>query len=171
MNDSRPITFFTHVPKTAGTAQFAATFQHAFDPEQIGRFRGYKHLVLSKCRFSVLRGHYAYGTHHCCEPSGAFEYFTMLREPVSRLMSYYWFYKQSSAYAHPVYEDVATHTLLEFSAKPKYQNVQTRFLAGIHYQYLGKTINLNNWLGRRVLNRAIDSLPPSQKHRWTTQDE
>lgn len=138
MNDVLPTTFFTHVPKTAGTSQFAATFQQAFMPGQIRRFRGYKHLALSKCQFSFLRGHYAYGTHRLCEINGPSEYFTMLREPVSRLMSYYWFYKQSSAYTHPVYKDVATHTLLDFSAKPKYQNVQTCFLAGVHYQYLGK---------------------------------
>lgn len=149
--------FFTHIPKTAGTSVWASTFHKKFADENVRRFQGYWDLLMNQKSFRALYGHYAYGV-HLFRPTVAPLYFVMLREPVSRLLSYYYFYKQSTAYESDVYQEADTKSFTEFCANPRHQNVQTRFVAGVWWEYVGKKLSLNNAVGRYTLEQARRNL-------------
>jgi hypothetical protein len=86
-------------------------------------------LKAKKMRDRYFAGHVGFGVHRLLPQP--FHYVTLLREPVSRIVSLYYFARSNpTAFYHRVAKDV---TLEEFSSRiqmPELDNGQTRFIAG-----------------------------------------
>ena len=94
----REALIFLHIPKTAGTTlnriierEYSPFAIFTMDPHRIrATAERFKRLPEGRRRrFHVVRGHLFYGIHQFL-PQGA-TYITMLREPVARLLSSYYF--------------------------------------------------------------------------------
>lgn len=130
---------FLHIPKTAGTTlnriiewqcNPAAIF--TIDPHRFrataARFKTFSEE--RRRRYQVVRGHLFYGIHDYL-PQGA-TYLTMLREPVSRLLSSYYFILRRPL--HPLHaklkgEGLGVEELIRLT--PHRQNLQCRSIAGV----------------------------------------
>jgi Galactose-3-O-sulfotransferase len=156
----REALIFLHIPKTAGTTlnriiewQYNPLSIYTVDPHRIRatvqRFR-----TLSeqrRRRFQVVRGHLFYGIHEYL-PQGA-TYITMLREPVARVLSSYFFILRRPL--HPLHrklkkEKLGVEDLIALT--PDKENLQCRFIGGI-----GKT----GVCDRSVLDKAKEHLARS----------
>jgi hypothetical protein len=122
---------------------------------------GYWTALRSDASFDLLAGHCsAYGVHRFYDVEQP-RYFVMLREPVDRAASYYYFVRQSmrsDSYSHPALEDATKYTLAEFYERPEYQNIQTRYIAGVEWEYAGRYLDLNGKMGKLALQRAKSNL-------------
>ncbi|HSH04060.1 MAG TPA: sulfotransferase family 2 domain-containing protein [Anaerolineae bacterium] len=86
---------FLHIPKTAGTTlhtildrQYAPETIHSFDGDAHGSTKAFKALPAERRdKIALLRGHMAYGLHEFF--AGETTYFTVLRDPVKRVISEY----------------------------------------------------------------------------------
>ncbi|MBD3296237.1 MAG: hypothetical protein GF392_02580 [Candidatus Omnitrophica bacterium] len=126
-----PIYVFTHIPKTAGTAFLQALMVPNLN---VMKFPGMLTAIakINKAEeIECITQHSPYGIHLFCRQKVI--YITMLRDPVERAISYYFFIRNSSreGYRHPMADYAEKHSLLEFCALRKFRNVQTRFMAGI----------------------------------------
>lgn len=133
----RKLPFFTHIPKTAGTAVRKQLLYPNIPVNRRGESRGYWELLRkewSDCWW--LEGHFPYGIHRYMRGlPGKPIYFTMLRDPLEQAISYYYFIhscstQPDSSYKHPLYDQARRFDLVDFYAQPEHQNIQTRFLAG-----------------------------------------
>ena len=135
----REALIFLHLPKTAGTTlnriidwQYNPLSIFTIDPYRIRataeRFKTFPEQ--RRRRLRVVRGHLLYGIHEFL-PQGA-TYITMLREPVARLLSSYYFILRRPL--HPLHRKMKTGRLgVEdlIRLTPQRQNLQCRFIAGI----------------------------------------
>lgn len=155
--------FLTHIPKTAGTSMRRAVLDPHTPESSRHRPSGHLSALCTRGSFDLVEGHFPYGTHHLYG-IGDPRYFVMLREPLDRSVSNYYFIKSCDgpSYVHPRIEDVKQNSLVEFYRKAQYQNTQTRFLSGIGWEYAGRHLPLNNRLGQWALTRAKFNL----KHRY-----
>jgi hypothetical protein len=83
--------------------------------------------------FQLISGHMPFGLHH--DLAGRARYITMLREPLDRLVSLYYFIQQSPG--HYLYERVTGQSLslpdlVQSGLSSEFSNAQTRLLAGMH---------------------------------------
>ncbi len=132
---------FLHIPKTAGTTlnriiewQYDPRTIYTVDPYQI-RATVQRLKTLSEKRrrsLRVVRGHLIYGVHECLPQGGT--YITMLRDPVKRFLSSYFFILRRPL--HPLHrklkaKGIGIGDFLEFTAQR--QNLQTKMLAGVPY--------------------------------------
>jgi len=130
---------FLHIPKTAGTTlnriiewQYHPAAIFTIDPHRF-RATAARFETFSKerrRRFRAVRGHLFYGIHDYL-PQGA-TYITMLREPVSRLLSSYYFILRRPL--HPLHaklkgEGLGVEELIRLT--PHRQNLQCRSIAGV----------------------------------------
>lgn len=147
--------FLTHVPKTAGTSMREAVFEHRVSTSDVHSFSGIRTALRSNADFDLLTGHYPYGTHALYDVAEP-RYFVMLREPVDRAISQYYFTKMGDKpwYSHPDLADVKEHDLVSFYRKPAHQNLQTRYVAGLVWEWIGRLISLNGLFKEPVLRRA-----------------
>ncbi len=139
---------FTHVPKVAGTSVMRRLVRPNYAPDEIRTFRGVRDLLSRRDAFRVLVGHSVYGMHHFT--SGRCRYFTMLRNPVDRAISHYFFIKQpplnpdfkGNAAQQVLHQRVALKDIFDQTASKKrhcmgtwlVDNMQTRYVAGYaHY--------------------------------------
>jgi hypothetical protein len=135
----REALIFLHIPKTAGTTlnriiewQYSPFAIFTMDPYRI-RATANRFKRLSEARrrrMRVVRGHLLYGIHEFL-PQGA-TYVTMLREPVARVLSAYYFVLRRPL--HPLHwklkrERLSVEDCLRLF--PYRQNTQCRFIAGV----------------------------------------
>ncbi len=134
----REALIFLHIPKTAGTTlnriiewQYSPFAIFTMDPYRI-RATAERFKRLSEARrrrLRVVRGHLLYGIHEFL-PQGA-TYVTMLREPVARVLSAYYFVLRRPL--NPLHRKLKKERLsIEDCLRlfPQRQNSQCRFIAG-----------------------------------------
>ncbi|MFJ5749508.1 sulfotransferase family 2 domain-containing protein [Peribacillus frigoritolerans] len=123
---------FMHVPKTGGTT-LSAIFRKQYKPSEIFDHDSFQYKVMKmdqlkaeeKRNIKAVAGHYFYGIHQKFSPR-PFNYFTMLRDPVDRVISSYYFLKD-----YPGYEMVKDMTLEEFVVNgPEASSLQTLLVCG-----------------------------------------
>lgn len=106
--DKKFIPIFLHIPKSAGQTLFQI-LDREYGRSNIYTFRGgrerlaesienFKALsIAERSRYSLLRGHFAFGIHQFIDQP--FTYITILREPVSRIVSHYYYVKRTPHHA------------------------------------------------------------------------
>jgi hypothetical protein len=151
---------FLHIPKTAGTT-LNRIIEWQYNPFSIFTMDPYRIRATAerleklperrRRRLRVVRGHLYYGVHEFL-PQGA-TYITMLREPVARFLSSYYFIQRRPL--HPMHRKVATERVgVEdfIRLTPHRQNLQCRLIAGIKSE--GKC-------DERILDQAKENLMKS----------
>lgn len=137
-NQTPPTIIYLHIPKTAGST-LHAIHDHLYPPEQILHLKGDPHIDTAVAHFKqldtatkqsirLLTGHFDYGL-HAWLPQPA-TYFTILRDPVERVLSYYYFILRTPI--HPRHQEMTQNktSIADFARHILGHNNQTRFLAG-----------------------------------------
>jgi hypothetical protein len=137
---ARPAAIFLHIPKTAGTTlleildrQYAPETIHSFGGDAHASVAAFKRMdVERRAKIRLLRGHMAFGLHaYLPEPT---LYFTILRDPVARVISYYRYILRTPP--HYLYEEVTQKKMslgdLLASGLPLMMNDgQVRLISGV----------------------------------------
>jgi len=128
---------FLHIHKTAGTT-LHRIIERQYRPEQIWTLdeeHGFDDLVslteAQRAQVRMLRGHMIFSLHELMP--GITTYFTLLREPVERVISFYYFIRRNPHHYHydPITsEDLSLKEFLELRQNNMMDNGQTRMLAG-----------------------------------------
>jgi hypothetical protein len=135
-----PAVIFLHIPKTAGTTllsildrQYPAQSIHSFGGDAHASVAQFKALdEQSRAQIQLLRGHMAFGLHeYLPEPV---VYFTILRDPVARVISYYNYILRTPP--HYLYEEVTSkkmslHDLLDSELPLMMNDGQVRLISGV----------------------------------------
>ncbi len=133
---------FLHIPKTAGTTlhriidrQYRQEERHFIDRHDVG-IEEFKSLSRARrAEIRMLRGHIPFGLHEYIP--GPATYFTMLREPVERVISYYYFVRRDRRHYLHDYANARGTTLqryVESRVSLQTDNFQTRIVSGIWTQ-------------------------------------
>jgi hypothetical protein len=143
--EHREALIFLHIPKTAGTTlnriiewQYSPFVIFTMDPYRIrATAERFKRLPeWRRRRFRVVRGHLFYGIHEFL-PQGA-TYITMLRDPVARVLSAYYFVLRRPL--NPLHRKVKREQLgVEDCLRlfPERHNLQCKFIAGVKDSTIG----------------------------------
>ncbi len=131
-------TIFLHINKTAGTTLYYILDQHF--PRQTrytigfdGSFDDFKNLSAARrSNLRLLRGHIGYGVHQYL-PQPA-QYFTFLREPIGRTISYYQFVRRTPQ--HYCYDQLTVRKMsltdfIDSQIDRMTDNAHTRLLCGL----------------------------------------
>ncbi|HBL10851.1 MAG TPA: hypothetical protein DD379_05495 [Cyanobacteria bacterium UBA11162] len=126
---------FLHIPKTAGTTLYDVIKQH-YSHNSIFRIHGViedqledlkKNYEPQKDKICLFKGHMTFGLHQFLDCP--YTYITILRNPVDRIISVYYYLLQSPN--HPQHHLVKNKTLQDFvQSGTAHNNCQTRFIAG-----------------------------------------
>jgi len=147
MSEGREAIFFTHIPKTGGTSLDRTLFRRGVDGEEIRRPKGYRDLLFNRRSFRYLTGHHAYGIHRLSSMPDAPRYYTMIRDPVERAISFYyeclWPRDGKKVADYPEHPTAWTYDLVNFYQIPRFRNVQARMIAGIWADYTGRYISVD----------------------------
>ena len=141
----REALIFLHIPKTAGTT-LNRIIEWQYNPLSIFTLDPYRFRATAerfktlpeerRRRFRVVRGHLYYGLHEFL-PQGA-TYITMLREPVARFLSSYYFILRRPL--HPLHRKLKRERLgVEDYLRlvPHRHNFQCRLIAGVDDKVIG----------------------------------
>lgn len=134
-----PTVIFLHLPKTAGVTLYQI-IDRQYAPQHIynigGNFHTFEAFVslgeADRARIRMLRGHQDFGL-HCYLPQPA-TYLTLLREPVSRVISYFYFTRSrpQDHYGQVMAStQIDLKTYIESGIDISVDNLQTRMLCGI----------------------------------------
>jgi len=154
---SNSLIIFNHIPKTAGTSFRKTVVEPNIPESQIYHYCNIKKFILEQHDYTFVEGHVPYGLHYFTNRE--VKYITFLRDPIERAVSYYFFIKDSdvNVYKHPLRDYADSVSLREFYKNKRFQNQQTRFIAG----FLSDRIYpINSYLSieKPLLNKAINNL-------------
>lgn len=133
-----PVIIFQHIPKTAGTT-LRYIIQYQFPPNAICELYGSagtpaqrieKLQNLSESqrkKIKIINTHIGFGLHNYLQQPST--YITFLREPVSRVISMYYYYRKTE---NPLYTDLSLKEFVQ--TYPGVQNGMTKNLSGIVLQ-------------------------------------
>ncbi|MDX1416559.1 MAG: sulfotransferase family 2 domain-containing protein [Candidatus Promineifilaceae bacterium] len=138
-HDRRPA-IFLHIPKTAGTT-LHRIIESQYKPEELFTFGSDAHAAVEdfkrrdlqeRSKIRLLRGHMAFGLHAYLPSTN--QYFTILREPFARIVSYYNFILRTPD--HYLYEIVDANNmslsdLLQSRLPLMMNDGQVRLLSGV----------------------------------------
>ncbi|MDQ0218889.1 sulfotransferase family 2 domain-containing protein [Peribacillus cavernae] len=131
-SNSGELLIFSHIPKTAGTT-IRRIIDNQYDKTRIIRFPQLDMLSAEQLnQTEVLYGHCRFGVHRHFDQS--FSYITMLRDPVERIISTYYFALRSPK--NRMHEKVKNMSFPDFifdetrDGRSPLVNHQTRFLSG-----------------------------------------
>lgn len=135
MTMSRPLLLFLHIPKTAGST-LMQIIERQYSPEAILiQHQPTIHQALGALpsgaidRFEVAMGHLWFGV-HALVPRAA-TYITVLRDPIERVISHYYFVQQHPEhYLHGVSRGMSLEEYVTSGCSNELANDQTRLLAG-----------------------------------------
>lgn len=129
MNE-HPLIYFIHMPKTGGST-LTTIIQKNFKKHEILPYFHYKEDFeealkrVNADNLKIIHGHYWFGIHeHINRP---FSYFTVLRHPVERVVSLYYYLTSIEGKRYDRYRAM---TLDEFVMNKIEANIQTGFLSG-----------------------------------------
>jgi hypothetical protein len=131
---------FLHIPKTAGMTLYQI-LSRQYAPKAIYTIGGQTELNAfqaltpeQQAQYRLIRGHLEFGLH--TRLPGSASYFTILREPVDRVVSYYYFLHQRPLdRMHDLIkrDNLSLTQFLQRQVDPLADNAQTRMLSGTWY--------------------------------------
>jgi hypothetical protein len=132
---SQPLIIFLHLPKTAGTT-LAHIIERQYDsiailPLYESMFGEELAAIPQKQmdRLRIVTGHLYFGAHAFSSRPGT--YITMLREPIDRVISHYYFVRHDpSNYLYDLARKMSLKEFVESCDRQEPNNDQTRLLAG-----------------------------------------
>jgi len=157
-----PTVIYVHIPKTAGTT-FYSILDRNFESAGTYLYRlteGTEQLTNlpadQRDRLQLIRGHLPYGIHRCL--SQPVEYITILREPIERTISHYYYVLRNPTHRHyqrVVSEKMGIREYVLGCLIKELDNGQVRLISGDGFQApFGKC-------GRELLDQAKHNLQHS----------
>lgn len=138
-----PTVILVHIPKTAGLTFLRIVARH-FAPEETyylaqdydNNLAAYKRMPeAGRALYRLIMGHMDFGLHEWAP--GPATYLTMLREPIDRLLSLYWFtYYVDTMPLHRLIHDnnLSAAEFVQSRKEPLVRNAQVRVLSGVWHQ-------------------------------------
>lgn len=137
------VIMYVHVPKAAGTTlrwvmdrQYPQEVIYKIKSDIVGDQQRLRELdAAEKKKVRVVFGHYCWGLHTALNPGQKFEYVTMLREPVARIISLY-AYAKFGTKAHYLWEPTQKMSVVDFVTSGialVADNAQVRQLCGVDH--------------------------------------
>lgn len=138
-NAAKRTIIFVHVPKTAGTTIRAIIAGEYSDPTKVllGPGTGDQlHAIGAmspeeRNEIEIIAGHVPHGFPNLADDP---RYCTLLREPIDRVVSFYYYVRREPEHYLYEYTEVAGHTLrevIEARVTPMMDNFQTRLISGV----------------------------------------
>lgn len=127
MNDT--LLLYLHIPKTAGTSFTQTVMDHCPNIVHFHTLTNAAQLKEKLVHADALSGHFAYGIHQYTDRP--YRYVTMLRHPLQRTLSYFYFKYKNPDYKISYQKEL---TFEEYVLDPKYDmeycNLQARMITG-----------------------------------------
>jgi hypothetical protein len=133
VDSDRPIVF-VHIPRTAGTS-FRRAVESKYGTDQVGLIHhGYyteDEAIKKQSQFKILTGHFGMGAALLNSLSGPVNLVTILREPLSRFLSFYHYGIHMDSYIE--HETIKNQKLDDLILDPNYaqHNAMCHILSGI----------------------------------------
>lgn len=154
---------FLHIHKTAGTT-LHAILQRQYADEDVynidAKGHNFDHFTgLSqsmRAKIHLLKGHMDYGLHEFLPQPAT--YFTFLRDPIERAISYYYFIQRTPQHPHhQAANELSLYEFLEQKVDRLMANGQTRQLAGgyPHYEFGEKAPELLDKAKQHLQKRFV----------------
>jgi hypothetical protein len=139
---------FVHIPKTGGSTLTEIIDRQYEDPyifktkrppaQYVQKFQDLS--LEKKQAIQLIRGHLYFGFHELLPPNQPYHYITMLREPIERVIShYYWALQSPKAFNHPVVnsQKMSLKEFVSSGIQIDLNNCLTRYLSGVGEESVG----------------------------------